>query len=76
VRSPQQEKKPKRADSLNLEGLRSMATELNRGKDYFDVQNVISALGLESDDDAHQIIEKMLDRGIIFEPQTGRFRIV
>ena len=76
ARAPQQEKKSKRADSLNLEGLRSLAIELNRGKDLFDVQDVRSSLGLESDDDAHRLIEKMLDRGIVFEPIAGRFRIV
>ena len=76
ARAPQQEKKPKRADSLNLEGLRSLAIELNRGKDHFDVQDVRSSLGLQSEDDAHRLIDKMLDRGIVFEPVAGRFRIV
>jgi hypothetical protein len=76
ARAPQPEKKPKRADSLNFEGLRSLAIELNRGKEHFDAQDVKSSLGLESDDDAHRLIEKMLDRGIVFQPQAGRFRIV
>jgi hypothetical protein len=76
ARTPKLEKKPKRTDSLNLDGLRSLATELNRGKEYFEVQDVRSSLGLESEDDAHRLIEKMLDRGIVFEPLAGRFRIV
>ena len=76
ARAPQQEKKPKRADLLNLEGLRSLAIELNRGKDHFDVQDVRSSLGLQSDDDARRLIDKMLERGIVFEPVAGRFRIV
>ncbi len=76
ARAPQQEKRPKRADSLNLEELRSLAIELNRGKAHFDAEDIKSHLGLVSDDDAHRLIEKMLDRGIIFEPQTGLFRIV
>jgi hypothetical protein len=75
-RAPQLEKKPKRADSLNLEGLRSLAIELNRGNDHFDVHDVRSSLGLQSDDDAQRLIDKMLDRGIVFEPVAGRFRIV
>jgi hypothetical protein len=75
-RVTQQEKKPKRPDSLNFEGLRSLAIELNRGKAHFDVHDVRSSLGLNSDDDAHRLIEKMLDRGIVFQPQAGRFRIV
>jgi hypothetical protein len=76
ARAPKLEKKPKRADSLNLEGLRSLATELNRGKDYFGVQDVKSSCGLESEDDANRLIEKMLDRGVVFEPLAGRFKIV
>jgi hypothetical protein len=76
ARTLDQQKKPKRADSLNLEGLRSLAIELNRGKDHFDVQDVRSLLGMDSDDDAHRLIVKMLDRGIIFEPIAGRFRTV
>ena len=35
---PHQEKKPKRADSMNLEELRALAAELNRGKDDFDAR--------------------------------------
>jgi hypothetical protein len=33
-------------------------------------------LGLQSDDDAQRLIDKMLDRGIVFEPVAGRLRIV
>ena len=76
ARASQQLKKPKKADALNLEDLRSLAADLNRGKDYFNALDVMSALKLESDDDVHQLIEKMLDRGIIFQPQAGHFRIV
>jgi hypothetical protein len=75
-KSAHQEKKPKKADSLNFEELRALATELSREKASFDVHDVRASLRLESDEDAHQLIEKMLDRGIIFEPQAGQFRIV
>jgi hypothetical protein len=75
-KTPQQEKKPKKAAALNLEELRVLAAELNRNKDDFDAQDVRSSLKLQSDDDGHLLIEKMLDRGIIFEPRAGRFRIV
>ncbi len=76
TRAHQPEKKLRRADSLNLEELRTLASELNQGKDHFEAEDVKSVLRLKSDDDAHQLLEKMLERGIIFEPQTGRFRIV
>jgi hypothetical protein len=72
----QQEKKPKKADALNLEELRALAVELNQDRDDFDARDVKSSLKLQSDDDANKLIEKMLDRGIIFEPGAGRFRIV
>lgn len=75
-KSSQREKMPKKAEALNFEELRALATELNRDKESFDVQDVRGSLKLESDDDAHQLIEKMLDQGIIFEPRAGRFRIV
>jgi hypothetical protein len=76
IKVPHQEKKQKKADSLNLEELRNLAAELNQGKESFDAQDVRASLKLKSDEDEHQLIEKMLDRGIIFEPRAGRFRIV
>jgi len=76
ARAPEPEKRPKRPASLNLDELRSLACQLNEGKDYFDAEDVRTALKLRGDDDVHQLLEKMLDRGIIFEPQAGRFRTV
>ncbi len=76
ARASQQTKKPKSADALNLEELRSLAADLNRDKEYFDATDVQSSLKLDSVEDAHRLIDKMLDRGIIFQPQAGRFRTV
>jgi hypothetical protein len=76
ARASEQTKKPKKADALNLEELRSLATDLNRGKEYFDSKDVQLSLKLERDEDVQRLIDKMLDRGVIFQPQAGRFRIV
>jgi len=71
-----QTKKPKKADALNLEELRSLAIDLSRDKEYFGAKDVQLSLKLESEEGANHLIDKMLDRGIIFQPQVGRFRIV
>ncbi len=76
ARAPQKEKQPRKADSMNMEELRTLATELNRGKDHFDVEDVRSSLGTVSDEDVNRLIDKMLDRGVIFQPQAGWFRVV
>ena len=76
ARASDKERKPKKADSMNMEELRSLAAELNRGKEHFDAEDLKSSLGSVSDEDAQRLIEKMLDRGVIFQPQVGRFRIV
>ena len=76
AKAPKLEKSPKRADSFNVEELRSMAIELNRGKAQFGSDDVRALLGAGREADADQLIRKMLDAGIIFEPRAGRFRIV
>ena len=76
ARAPEKEKRRKKSDSLNLEELRALAAELNRGKDHFDADDVISSLGPASEEEAQRLIEKMLDRSVIFQPQAGWFRVV
>lgn len=58
---------------MNEEGLRELVTRLSAAGD-FGAAEVREALGLESDDMALKVLERMIGAGLIYERSGGRFR--